>query len=227
MSHVIDYEEYKGLDHHLVIQLLDLCEENDREGIKQVIFELELDIQLEAISLESVRTFLSELDRQMSDTFRRLGGEGNSRLHIQSLVDCFKETRSLKELISQIEETLYFCAEELSSLNNKKSGSDIYRIKKYIEKNYDESLTLKDIAAQFYIHPVYLGQLFKKTYGVYYKDFLLAVRIRKAKLILKHTDLRIYQVADEVGFGSPDYFVTQFEKLEGVTPSKYRKQLIE
>ncbi|AOM83747.1 helix-turn-helix transcriptional regulator [Salisediminibacterium beveridgei] len=102
----------------------------------------------------------------------------------------------------------------------------IDRIKDYIETHYDEKITLKDLAEQFYIHPVYLGQLFKNTYGVYFKDFLLDLRMRNAKAILRQTDLRIAQVADQVGFASKDYFVYRFEQNEGVTPTQYRKQAV-
>jgi len=76
------------------------------------------------------------------------------------------------------------------------------------------------------MNPVYLGQLFRKTYGVYFKKFLLQLRIQQAKKLLRTTDLRIYEIAEQVGFGSVDYFVTQFEKMEGFTPTEYRKQTI-
>ena len=68
-------------------------------------------------------------------------------------------------------------------------------------------------------------QLFKKTYNIYFKDYLLQVRIEEAKKLLKRSDLRIYEVAEKVGFGSPDYFVTQFEKKVGSTPSQYRQRV--
>ncbi|MNP16727.1 Bifunctional transcriptional activator/DNA repair enzyme AdaA [compost metagenome] len=75
------------------------------------------------------------------------------------------------------------------------------------------------------MNPVYLGQLFKKTYGIYFNDFLQQLRIHEAKRLLRQTDLRIYEVSERVGFGNRDYFVTKFEKMEGVTPSVYRHRL--
>src|SRR5690606_27608226 len=68
----------------------------------------------------------------------------------------------------------------------------IQRIKKYIDTNYSENISLKTIANKFFINPVYLGQLFKKTYDVYFNDYLLQVRIQEAKKMLRQTDLRIY-----------------------------------
>jgi two-component system response regulator YesN len=67
--------------------------------------------------------------------------------------------------------------------------------------------------------------LFKKTYGVYFNDFLLDLRIREAKRLLRQTDMRIYEIAAEVGFSNPEYFAAQFEKVVNMTPKEYRSAL--
>jgi two-component system, response regulator YesN len=76
------------------------------------------------------------------------------------------------------------------------------------------------------MNPVYLGQLFKKTYGIYFKDYLLQVRINEAKKMLRQSEKRIYEIAESVGFNNTDYFVTIFGKLVNITPSEYRNKLI-
>ncbi|XEC93969.1 helix-turn-helix domain-containing protein [Paenibacillus tarimensis] len=76
------------------------------------------------------------------------------------------------------------------------------------------------------MNPVYLGQLFKKKYGMYFNEFLLQVRVREAKRLLRQTDKRVYEIASEVGFANSDYFVSQFEKVEGKTPTEYRNALL-
>jgi two-component system response regulator YesN len=68
--------------------------------------------------------------------------------------------------------------------------------------------------------------LFKKTYGIYFKDYLLQVRINDAKKQLRQTEKRIYEIAESVGFNNTDYFVTIFGKFEKMTPSEYRNKLI-
>lgn len=78
----------------------------------------------------------------------------------------------------------------------------------------------------FYMNAVYLGRLFRKTYGVYFNEYLLELRVQEAKKLLRQSDLRMYEIAGRVGFQNADYFVTQFEKLEQLTPSEYRNLLI-
>ncbi|WP_342415934.1 response regulator [Paenibacillus sp. FSL R10-2782] len=110
-------------------------------------------------------------------------------------------------------------------LRKERQQGGIQHIRTYIEQHAAENINLKSIAARFYINPVYLGQLFRKTYGVYFNEFLLQLRVQEAKRLLRQTDLRIYEIAERVGFGSPDYFVTQFEKLVQAKPSEYRSSL--
>nr|WP_255807778.1 helix-turn-helix domain-containing protein [Cohnella mopanensis] len=87
-------------------------------------------------------------------------------------------------------------------------------------------MSLKSISKRFYMNPVYLGQLFKKTYGVYFNEFLLHIRIDEAKKQLRQTNKRVYEIAANVGFGNADYFVSQFEKVEGKTPTEYKNAMI-
>jgi len=68
--------------------------------------------------------------------------------------------------------------------------------------------------------------LFKKTYGIYFKDYLLQIRINEAKRLLRQSEMRIYEIAESVGFNNTDYFVTIFGKLENITPSEYRNHLV-
>lgn len=71
----------------------------------------------------------------------------------------------------------------------------------------------------FIINNVYLGQLFKKGYGVSFKDYLNDLRMREAERLLETTDLRIYAVSEKVGFHNADYFINRFMQIKGLRPS--------
>ncbi|WP_433923079.1 response regulator transcription factor [Paenibacillus taichungensis] len=101
------------------------------------------------------------------------------------------------------------------------------KIKHYIEANYSSNISLRSIASEFYMNPVYLGQRFRKVYGVYFNDFLLQLRMEEAKKLLRQTDMRVYEIAERVGFGSSDYFATQFEKKESCSPTEYRNRILD
>lgn len=96
------------------------------------------------------------------------------------------------------------------------------KIKNYIDQNFRRNINLKVIANHFYMNPAYLGQLFKKNFGIYFNEYILQLRIAEARKLLRQTDMRVYEIAERIGFNNADYFVSQFEKLARMTPIEYR-----
>lgn len=221
-----NHEENKPLDYQLITELIEKIEENKPKDIRKQVDRWVDEVQETGTSVDSVKMFLFQLEKKIESTIHKLVGEEDSENELDSLVELFEQKKTLAELRQDLEVYVLSAGEIICRLSKERYNGDIYKVKRYINKHYNENLTLKRIAGKFFMNPVYLGQLFKKTYGVYFKDYLLEVRIEKAKQILRQTDMRIYEVAEQVGFGSPDYFVTQFEKMEGSTPSKYRQRII-
>ncbi|NBD26949.1 response regulator transcription factor [Paenibacillus glycinis] len=100
------------------------------------------------------------------------------------------------------------------------------QIKKMIDlirRNYVENLKLETLAEVFNYNSAYLGKLFKSETGEYFNTYLDKVRIEKAKELLDQ-GLKVYQVAEKVGYANVDYFHGKFRKYVGVSPTSYRKK---
>lgn len=116
----------------------------------------------------------------------------------------------------------------LSALETKANESGdgdvelLSRIEDEIQQNYRENLSLKELSDKYFINSAYLGQLFKKKYGVYFKDYLNCIRIEKAKELLLSSNEKVYKISELVGYNNVDYFINKFTKVVGTTPSKYR-----
>ena len=93
----------------------------------------------------------------------------------------------------------------------------------YISKNYQEPLSLAQIAAQLYISPCYLSHLFKKNTGLSIVEYLNSVRVRAAKQYLETTNLKITEITDKVGFCTASHFSRVFKAGTGLAPNVYRK----
>ncbi|ACT04139.1 response regulator transcription factor [Paenibacillus sp. JDR-2] len=94
----------------------------------------------------------------------------------------------------------------------------------YVHTHYAEDITLEQLASQLYISKNYLNQLFKKVTGETFTNYVIRVRIEKAKVLLLEGKHLIYEVSEMVGYQNVPYFTTLFKKYCGVTPSELMKQ---
>lgn len=95
----------------------------------------------------------------------------------------------------------------------------------YLRIHYDQEITTPMLAARFSLSPKYFGVLFKAGTGMSVRDFLLDVRIQRAKQYLLDTNLSIEAVADSVGIHDAFYFTKLFKQKEGIPPGQYRRML--
>ena len=114
-------------------------------------------------------------------------------------------------------------ARYLVNLRSTVSKGVLRDIEKDLNANYAQNITLKDFAAKYYVNSSYLGQLFRKQYGMSFREYLNMVRINRAASLLLKTDEKIGWIAESVGYHDTDYFIDKFIAIKGCTPSKYRK----
>ncbi|WP_217596785.1 response regulator [Cohnella sp. GbtcB17] len=95
-------------------------------------------------------------------------------------------------------------------------------VKQWVKDHYASPLTLKGIASQLFMNSAYLGSLFKTQTGIGFGEYVLQVRMEKAKEILAGTDLKVYEVASAVGYNDMDWFYEKFKRYTGVNPGDYR-----
>jgi AraC-like DNA-binding protein len=106
---------------------------------------------------------------------------------------------------------------------NQKNLNVIFSVKGYLEKHFDEPLTLEAVAQKFFISKYYLSHQFKKIIGYGFRHYIQLLRIHKAKVLLQDTDLSVTEICCRVGYNNINYFIRLFEKKEGLTPFQYRK----
>ena len=142
-----------------------------------------------------------------SEEFKRLDG----------LIARFKDSGSKDE------KTLGEIIEFLSTASVKTKESPIStRVCEYIEEHLSEDFQISDIAEELNISVYYLSHVFKSATGTTITEYKNELRLTKAKLLLKNTDMRIGEIAAESGFGSVSYFTETFTKAEKISPQKYR-----
>jgi two-component system response regulator YesN len=96
-------------------------------------------------------------------------------------------------------------------------------VMKYICKNYFvNDLSLEKISKEFNVSPSYLSKLLKQQIGMSFIDYVTNVRINRAMCIMEDPTIKIYQVAELVGYNNQHYFCKAFKKIMGFPPTEFR-----
>lgn len=102
----------------------------------------------------------------------------------------------------------------------------IRRAKEYIREHQADDISLGQVARAVNTSTFYFCKMFKKYTGINFTDYLSRVRIEKSKNLLLNPNLRVSEIAFEVGFQSLTHFNRVFKKILGHSPSEYRAQLL-
>jgi AraC-like DNA-binding protein/ligand-binding sensor protein len=101
----------------------------------------------------------------------------------------------------------------------------IRRAKEFIEAHQGEELRLTSVARAVNTSPFYFCKMFKKATGLNFTDYVSRLRIERAKNLLLNRNLRVSEIAYEVGFQSLTHFNRVFKKVLGIPPTRYRSRL--
>lgn len=216
---------YKYLDDEAYRKLTEAVEENNRDNLQQSIQRLFTAFQEQAFSPEAIKSAIVQCVLNIVKSIRCMDGDEKELSSLEPIMNWHDYSITMKELLRLFETFALEAAAMFSKLYSASGKGNIQKIKSYVDRNFHQNLNLKSISAQFFMNSAYLGQLFRKSYGIYFNDYLHQLRIAEAKKLLRQKELRIYEIAERVGFNNADYFVTQFEKLERMTPSEYRNRM--
>jgi len=137
--------------------------------------------------------------------------------------DVIRNAETLAEirewLIGWIRQSLRFARAAV----NIKYRPEIRKVMDMIQGEYASQLKVSDMARRVGFAENYLSVLFRKETGSKIVDYLTAVRMEKARELLKDPTYKIYEIAEMVGYGDSNHFSKYFKKIEGVFPLEYRK----
>ncbi|MCV9948223.1 response regulator [Paenibacillus sp. BT-177] len=143
---------------------------------------------------------------------------GFDPLHAQKLVHSFPH---LKEWIFSMMNKL---KAEWSASEQSAKSYVVKQVQELITQDKGQELSVKTIADQVYLHPVYLSKIYKAETGEGLGDYIIRMRMERALYLLKYSNKKIYEITTELGYQNPQYFSKMFKKHYGMTPHEFRDQ---
>lgn len=150
--------------------------------------------------------------------------------YIKRLIDKLKEELKTPDSLSdtlakcRLSELIAYCLRHKSLYaENNLHNPIIERLVKHINECYSENITLRGSAEYLHMSESYLSRLFKNITGFSFKEYLVAIRIKRAKELLTTTQENVKQIAWECGFNDSNYFSKSFKEESGLSPLQYKK----
>jgi len=122
-------------------------------------------------------------------------------------------------------EMLNGISEYVSNSGKSSESNIIQKVKEYLGSNYSRDISLEDAADLVFLSPTYFSRIFKQQTGENFIDYVVRLRIEKAKELLADTQYKTYEISSLVGYKSSRYFSKIFKGFTGFTPSEYRNSL--
>jgi len=216
-NHNGDNGEEKYMD-----RLSNLIEIGDLEDIRQTLEELK-EYYISHLCKESeIKVLVVRSMAHLHNMFERRYEEKHEGFpDFEKLAIGIKNAQSLEELMEFVGN---YCIAAAKIIGTSTSDHVVKRMVAYMEKNFDQDLKLESIARMFNYNSAYLGKVFKKESGESFNNVLDSIRIENAKRLLLQSDLKVYQVSEQIGYSNIDYFYSKFKKYVGISPKEFKRQ---
>ena len=129
------------------------------------------------------------------------------------------------DIIKASIEALIVAVNKLEELGNSKSCQDarMVEIMNYIQANYID-ITLEDLAEKFYLSKPYISKYIKEKSGITFGEMVKKIRMKKAKSLLKGSNMTVENIALSVGYQNVEHFNRLFKKAYNMTPIQFRNE---
>lgn len=203
-----DYEKAAGLIHGLLWKQ-ELLESGDVNAYYDVILNI----------LRTTNKYYRSACQE------REGAEGRVEIMFSYRYDLyyFRHPQELEEYLLDIVQEI--CSREQG--RTRSGGNAIIRdILHYVEHNYQYDLSLQELAEKkYFMNASYLSTLFKNEVGKTFSRYVIELRIKKAGELLEDRQLRINEIAAQVGYNNTSHFIQSFKKICGCTPEEQRSRM--
>ena len=148
---------------------------------------------------------------------------------IEPLIQTNEEKRAAYQLrtrITLLEMVEYLLREESFCMSDYVTDSTLQRdLIAFVQKHYTEKISLAMLAEEFHLSEKYISWYFKEHFAISFMQYVLHLRMSKAKDMLVTTDVPVTEVALSCGYLSVNLFIRNFKECYGITPLQYRKQI--
>lgn len=233
-QHTLGYDELPDVEgkeqtlsdsflQNYTVELVNYLQSFNRKKVAETLYSLEQYLYNVKNNISEVKLFLTDLYLQIKEKMNGTYTTANIPFPTNSvIIDFIEKKYYLYEIILFFTEQFEMI---MNSTGNPSRDSVLDDILYYIDHNYTTNIKLETIAPLFGYNSAYLGKIFTKTTGESFNSYVDHMRIEHSKELLKENRLKVYEIAEQVGYKNVDYFHKKFKKYVNMSPAEYRKNI--
>ncbi len=204
--------------------LMETINDGDLDGLDSLVDTIFLEFR--NLPLKRVQHLCVDMFAMLSAKFIHMGIDVwknmNEMINYEKLL--VLEKRSL--LKAECKNLLCEVVKILQSKQNMTSKRIVEESIKYLKIHYADEISLDHVAGRFFLNQAYFSRLFKQYTGNTFTDYLIELRMEKAKEILEQGKYKVYEVSQMVGYHSEKYFFRIFKQYTGCSPTEYARRRV-
>ena len=160
--------------------------------------------------------FQNQMQKNIENLFLKLLNKYHSP-SVNAKTECMAILYGIYSILQQDAQKIYL---------GKNKENKAYAALRYIDESFNlPEFSISLLADQIGVSEVYIRKLFKAQYGISPSKYLISVRLKNAKNLMKYPFLTLEECATQSGFSSLQYFCRLFKKETGISPGKFRKKM--
>ncbi|KYG35265.1 response regulator transcription factor [Alkalihalobacillus trypoxylicola] len=218
-----EWHKFQQIIEQVLLSLKDVNKQKLKKSMssfKEALFLLTDPKEMEQV----IRAFLLQLTH-FAIQQQTLTALDSSLLELKQSEELFR-TSNLNEIMFELDQRLNTLLSDLIQLQNHRVYDQITIVKEWVRNHLGDNITIEKLARQVYMNPTYFCEYFKAQTGETALDYITRMRISHACELLLTTNLKVYEVANSVGYSDSKYFSKLFKKYYGELPSKYKTNMV-
>lgn len=196
------------------------------EDLECTLFEVDNLLEYFLISNEKdkiaiIVRVLSDILGKIIDNAVEFMEEEPKEVDKKSVLEELEKLKQVTEIKCYVHMVIKTLIKQISKFKKNKNIDVVEKVKKYIGQNYMREINLDELSQQVYMSSFYLSRVFRKVEGMNIRDYLIKLRMEKAKSMLREEGKSIKQIGIEVGYPDQNYFSRAFKKHTNLSPKEY------
>lgn len=201
--------------------LFNYIQSSNRNMVTETFHKLSTELSQTAYEIDEIKLFLTDLYLQIKEKLsRNYSAVDIPFISNSAVIEYIRSRNYLYEILCFLSEQ---CEMIINTIGASSRDTILDDILFYIDHNFRNNIKLETIAPIFGYNSAYLGKIFNKTVGESFNSYIDHKRIEHSKQLLLEDKLKVYEVAEQVGYKNVDYFHKKFKKYVGQSPAEFRK----